>query len=473
MVTPVPYTGAQYRALKNPILAEGGVPYSGEQPGRWWLEHNPARRFYNDRAPLDILLIGWHITVGPKNTRPDRSAISTVRYGMNTQNQASWHVCIDADNIFTCLRDRRVAWVQGVPGFNFNRPGLGIEIATDRTDWRVKDKDWVKAVLRNVAIWYAPRELAYQIPRVLVKDRNRIQSLINQGKPVGHASHADLAGNPSYRTDPGVIRLGGRWVDTFPWEQAFDYIGEEVDLIVGKPSPPPQADNFPLRQGARGKNVGTLQTGLNHLGYGLAVDESFGPLTAAAVVDYRKAIGATPEPVATVQLMSRLETDMNKIDELTKAVTELTKAVAAVDKKASSAVTAANGAKKSADAATKAANTASKSAKTAADKPEVIPMLTVGGERFGKSGDFWVRDGEVRDPEHTHHPYDIESKAEWIDMARANSAHAVTLLEEVAKVLKVDLSTLPARPTSKAKAGESWRKPEAMPENGPRFSPQG
>lgn len=225
----ISYKADEYRALTDPIKNEGG----------WALEDNPDHNYYDTRTvnghTQKILFICMHITAGIDDfDGDDTSAEATTRYGMTTTNNASWHVCIDSDSIIPCLRDERTGWVQGVSGYNFNRPGLGVEIGAKSTDWRAKPDWWVEATLRNVAVWCAPRVIEYDLPIRLVRDREEVQRLVNANQPVGFTQHADLVANYAVRTDPGFIKVrDGSYEDTFPWERFFVILSEEVNARKG------------------------------------------------------------------------------------------------------------------------------------------------------------------------------------------------------------------------------------------------
>lgn len=216
-----------YRGLKDPIANEGP----------WALENRTAAdldgggRYYSTRK-LPVLGIVLHITAGLTDTvGEDTSAESTARYGSTTTVPASWHVVVDSDSIVPCLQDRRTAWHAGAVGYNFNSPTLGIEIGLKSTDWRTLPDEHVEKILRNVAVWAAPRCIQYGIPLVLRRDRDEVQSFINLKKPFGFAYHADLS--PTTRTDPGLV--GASRVDTFPLERFWAILAEEIAVRRGVP----------------------------------------------------------------------------------------------------------------------------------------------------------------------------------------------------------------------------------------------
>lgn len=263
----ISYTPAEYRGIADPIANEGG----------WALEDNPNKRYYSTRSGWPILMVCMHITDGIADfTPPDLSAESTAQYGMTTTNQASWHVVIDSDSIIPCLQDSRSAWAQGVTGYQFNNPGLGVEIATKGTDWRTKPAWWVEQALRNVAVWLAPRVVRYNIPLRVERDRDAVQAKILARQPVGFTNHGDL--DPNNRTDPGIV--GALRIDTFPWEQLFGYIREEIEggAVVERV----------LKLGVRGEDVRAWQQVLIDVGYDPGpADGVFGSLTDTATKQFQ------------------------------------------------------------------------------------------------------------------------------------------------------------------------------------------
>ncbi len=271
------YTLDQYRRLPDPIRRE-----------KWAGTANPHRPFYTDRGGWPILLIGIHITAGLDDyAHPDDSAEATTSWGRTTSG-ASWHACVDSDSIVPFLPDTYVAWVQGVPGYNFNRPGLGLEIGARSTDWASKPAQHVARILRTAAAWCAPRVIQYGIPLRVLRDRDEVQRLINRRTPVGFVAHHVLS--PETRSDPGLYR--GR--DTFPWPQFLQYVAEEVALRKGAPLPP----RTTLMRGDVGDDVRDLQTLLNKTGAALDVDGDFGPDTETAVRVFQKAAGLDVDGIA-------------------------------------------------------------------------------------------------------------------------------------------------------------------------------
>lgn len=285
------HTLTSYRALKNPITDEGP----------WDLTGNPNKPFYAGRQGQKILLIGMHITAGIDDfTAPDTSAESTNSWG-KTATGASWHVCIDSDSIHPSLPDSYVAWVQGVKGYSFNKPGLGIEIGKRTTDWRKAPKDWVEKTLRNVAAWCAPRVIRYGIPLRVLTDRNEIQRLISAGKPVGFAEHWTLT--PETRLDAG--RVGS--ITTFPWARFFEILRDEINRRNGLPAT--------LRQGDRGEQVKHIQERLIVHGYDLkpwGADGSFGEVTDTAVRAFQSDKGLLVDGVVGPQTLVALEAKPTK-----------------------------------------------------------------------------------------------------------------------------------------------------------------
>lgn len=204
------YTAAEYRA-------------AGINAGPYALEQNPSHN-YRETRRKPILGVVMHITVGPEDyTPPDSSAEATTKYGMSMTRDASWHVCIDSDGIIPSVRDEFVAWHAGVADIpNVNDATLGIEQGKNTTNWNAPPDWWVESILRNVAVWLAPRVKKYGIPLVVLRDRDELDAAIRAGRKFGFVAHATVA--PSNRTDPGIYQ--GR--DTYPWARLFDMIREEL-----------------------------------------------------------------------------------------------------------------------------------------------------------------------------------------------------------------------------------------------------
>lgn len=210
---------------------------AGPDAGPYALEGNPDRNFRTNRRK-PILGVVMHITAGLTDyTSPDSSAEGTTKYGMTTDRDASWHVCIDSDSIIPSVRDAYTAWHAGVADIpNVNDATLGIEQGTGTTNWDGMPAWWVNATLRNVAVWLAPRVKKYGIPLVVLRDRDELDRAIRAGRKFGFISHATVA--PSNRTDPGIYK--GR--DTYPWGRLFDLIRAELS---GAPIPVPEEDDMP------------------------------------------------------------------------------------------------------------------------------------------------------------------------------------------------------------------------------------
>lgn len=224
------YTAAEYRAAYK---AAGG------DPGPWALEANPDRNFRTSRRK-PILGFVMHITAGLTDyVLPDSSAEGTSKYGATTTRDASWHVTTDSDTIIPGIRDSYVAWHAGIGPTDWSHPArpyindatLGMEQGTSQVDWRRAPADWVERILRNDAVWLAPRVRKYKIPLVVVRDRDVMGDAIMAERPFGFISHAVIA--PHNRRDPGMVGNPPTWVDTYPWAQLFAYIREELALLDG------------------------------------------------------------------------------------------------------------------------------------------------------------------------------------------------------------------------------------------------
>lgn len=212
---------------------------AGINAGPYALEGNPdpAKRNYRTERRTLILGVAMHITAGMTDyTSPDSSAEGTTKYGMNTERDASWHVCIDSDGIIPSIRDSYVAWHAGVADIpNVNDATLGIEQGTGQVDWRKAPDWWVKLTIRNVAVWLAPRVRKYGIPLVVCRDRNDMDRAIRAGRKFGFVAHATVA--PHNRRDPGMVGNPPTWIDTYPWALLFQYIREELARLDGDTTP--------------------------------------------------------------------------------------------------------------------------------------------------------------------------------------------------------------------------------------------
>lgn len=210
---------------------------AGINAGPFALEGNPdpAKRNYRTERRKPILGVVMHITAGLTDyTSPDSSAEGTTKYGMNTERDASWHVCIDSNGIIPSIRDSYVAWHAGVADIpNVNDASLGIEQGTGQVDWRKAPDWWVQRTLRNDAVWLAPRVKKYGIPLVVCRDRDELDRDIRAERKFGFVAHATVA--PHNRLDPGMVN----GVDTYPWALLFQYIREE---LAGTPTSPEEDD---------------------------------------------------------------------------------------------------------------------------------------------------------------------------------------------------------------------------------------
>lgn len=254
---------------------------------------NPNQNYYKTRRrastnqQYEILMAVNHITAGLKDFNPpDTSAESTTQYGMTTNVKVSWHNCLDSDSLLPGLPDSHTAWAQGVTGFEFNRTGLALEIGTRLPNWNAKPSWWVDAVIRNAAIWWAPRFIKYELPVVYKTNRNEINTLLRSGRPVGFTDHYVLA--PGARVDPGLHN--GR--NTFPRQMLIEYTKEEISKRKGVSNPGRSGSVFFL--GAVGADVYKWQSELQQLGYLDHVPTgNFLSLTDAATREFQRAHGLT------------------------------------------------------------------------------------------------------------------------------------------------------------------------------------
>ena len=222
------FTYAEYIAL--------GV--SAPWVGPFALENRAARdaggdgKYYLSRGlrPLGGCV---HITAGITDLDgDDSSAEATTNYGRTTTTDASWTAIVDSDSIINSLHPDRVGWVQGVSGYNFNRPIVGIEIGLRDPDWTILPSWWVEATLANLAAAYAPYVVTYDWPLQLLTDRDEIQAYIDRDEPFGFTEHWNLT--PETRSDAG--RVGS--ITTFPWRRFFELLAARVSELTGNPPPP-------------------------------------------------------------------------------------------------------------------------------------------------------------------------------------------------------------------------------------------
>lgn len=252
------YTGDEYRTLEDPINNEGP----------WAILDNPSKNYYTTRLKTStntqykILMAVNHLAVGIDDWNPpDTSAEATAAYGATTTRQASWHGVADSDSIIPCLPDSHTAWAQGVSGYEFNRTGLALEIGARSTDWNAKPTWWVEQAIRNAAIWWAPRFMAYDLPLRYVQTRAEVDAMLRRGEPVGFTDHWRL--DTSYREDPGLYE--GK--DTFPSDMLLEFTEQEIDYRTPKPQFPVGRGPNVFFLGAEGADVATWQGKLVRLGY--------------------------------------------------------------------------------------------------------------------------------------------------------------------------------------------------------------
>ena len=209
---------------------------------------NPTGNYYASRGVFedDLLGIVVHITAGLEDFYgSDNSAESTDNWGKGTST-ASWPGIVDSDSIINSLHPKRVAFLHGVPGYNFNRALYGLEISKRNPDWRNTPQAWTDATLKNAAAYCAPIVLKHRIPLVVMTDRDEIQRKIDRREKVGFTEHWRLT--PETRSDAG--RIGSS--TTFPWDRFFTFLRRQMALITGKtegaPALPP-ATNLTIRRG--------------------------------------------------------------------------------------------------------------------------------------------------------------------------------------------------------------------------------
>lgn len=253
--------------------------------GPFELENRSARdkggsgNYYSTRGKYtnNTLGICLHVTAGITDlVAPDYSAESTNNYGRTTTVAASWTGLVDSDSIINSLHPDRTAWVQGVSGYNFNQPLVGVEIGKRTSDWRNHPQGWVDATLKNLAAYCAPYVIKYKIPLRVIWNRDEVQRLINAGQKVGFTEHYILTGTRS-RTDAGYVSGIG---STFPWDRFFMFLRARISQLsspVPSPTPPP-TDKSVVKGTVLRVNTAYLNTrsgpGTNHNVVGGAAKET-------------------------------------------------------------------------------------------------------------------------------------------------------------------------------------------------------
>lgn len=247
--------------------------------------------------PQGIVL---HIVTGVKDYEGLDGAAEAMATNWATQSKSSsWHDLIDSDSHVPCLPPTWKAWHCR---FGVWERTIGIEIATDLTDWTKKPTAWVDGCLTQLARLCAKYVRDYGIPVTLIRNRTKALADLAAGKQVGFMYHADL--DPTRRTDPGIS--GGR--DTFPWAAFEKKLRAELGQSTpapAKPKPTTPAKPQPttliptrvLKVGTAGADVRWLQTGLKaRYSYAdLATDGVFGRATRDAVKEWQHRVGLTPD----------------------------------------------------------------------------------------------------------------------------------------------------------------------------------
>lgn len=296
------YTRAQYEGLG--LYGPWTPPFA--------LENRAARDLggtgcYYAKRRSPILGICLHITAGINDyDGNDGSAAATTKYGQ-VATAASWTGIVDSDGIINSLHPDRVGWVQGVSGYNFNTPLVGLEIGKLTTDWNDAPDWWVEETLRNAAAYLAPYVIRYKIPIELVTDRDEVQRRINRGQPVGITYHWRLT--PDTRTDPGLSR--GR--ETFPFGRFASYLLQAVNKLGGSAS---GGDTWPVGW------IASIQKMYNEIGFTdqngdpLEVDDRLGPATTYVTENYQRMFELDVDGRPGQQTYKSLEDTMNKLEEM-------------------------------------------------------------------------------------------------------------------------------------------------------------
>lgn len=234
---------------------------------------NPNRPFYTSRN-LPILLFVNHITVGATDlVAPDTSIEATISWAKNAPN-TSWHGGVDSDSIRNTLPDTYTAWHAGLSGHSFNSPTIGLEVGLNSTDWRKLPSAHRDKIVRNMAIFWAPRVIRWGIPIRYEFSRNQIDYRIARREKIGFTDHKVL--NPDNRRDPGWVSLT---TNTFPVDQFLNEVRAQVAALKGGTAPPPAPAPTPIPTNGA-----------------LTIDGKLGPAT---ITRWQKVMGTTPDGYIT------------------------------------------------------------------------------------------------------------------------------------------------------------------------------
>lgn len=194
--------------------------------GFYLLDHpNPnGDHFYRSR---NRKLVGQviHITAGLEDIDligPDTSCESVSRYAATTDRSVSWHSGSDTDSHIYLLPYSFTAW-QCV---NYNSSTTGHEISKLETNWRDDDPRVVEKRLKQAADCLRLPMTANRIPFRKASKGELDAAISSGGNPVGMVGHGEL--DPTRRTDPGIITISGRRVDTFPWLKFIEILNDDV-----------------------------------------------------------------------------------------------------------------------------------------------------------------------------------------------------------------------------------------------------
>lgn len=151
-------------------------------------------------APRSVRLIVIHDMEYPEVMT---AAEDVARYFASTATHASAHICVDADSIVQCVKDRDVAWA--APGAN--NDGIQVELAgygrQTRADWL---DVYSTALLNKAADAVAQYTLKY--PHIPIKHLTNDELRNGRAGIIGHYQ-ASAVYKGSDHTDPGP---------NFPWD---------------------------------------------------------------------------------------------------------------------------------------------------------------------------------------------------------------------------------------------------------------
>lgn len=250
------------------------------------METIQAPHYHKGRvAPIRVIVM--HTMESPEGST---TAEDVARYfqRLPASNPASAHLCVDNNSTVRCVADKDTAWA--APGANAD--GLHMELAGRAAQTTAQWSDpYSKALLERAAANAAQWCKTYNIP---ARRLTRTQLRAGERGFVGH-DDVSVVYKKSDHTDPG---------DYFPWNQFIGlvraYLGQ-APPAPGKPTAPPLPNRLlsytPGKPMQSGRDIETWQRRLRELGYTIAVDGQFGPMTAAATKVFQRDHGLAADGI--------------------------------------------------------------------------------------------------------------------------------------------------------------------------------